>query len=220
MIQFNLWTILFIALFTQSAFGFIIDVNPGKIKQFASCVPTKSTDIVSEPKEIISDNNLLNKVGNFSDNLVPKIILFGRVRDKDCIPIPNATVSLWQTDEQGVYRYIRVFDTEKDIYNMHNQVYSVFEGVGSTISTNTGEFAFITVHPGRGRGGVGKAVNVVIEHKQFPELRTMVVLADKSQLTKKSNHVIAVNTRILGSNGIKIYYFDVVLDGKVKNLNY
>ena len=218
--RFNVYVALLIVAFTPSAFAFIIDANPSSAKQSTGCIPTASTTVVSEPKEMISNNNLVHKVGVFADKLAQKIILFGRIRDKNCLPVSNAAISVWQTDEYGVYRYVKAVDTSKNIYDMNNQMYSAFEGVGSAISTNTGEFAFVTVHPGKSRGSVDGSVNLVIDHELFPELKTRIVLSDKNQLAKKSHYVVASNTKTLGSNGIKVYYFDIVLDGKNQYLNY
>jgi protocatechuate 3,4-dioxygenase beta subunit len=216
----NLIIFLLLSLVISKAWAFTIDVNQSDAQHFKTCMPTKSLGVKNDPIEIISNNNLTQKVGAFTDKLTPKIIIFGRVRDKNCIAIPNAAISVWQTDEYGVYRYIRVVDTGRSIYDMDDQIYSNFQGVGSVTSTNTGEFAFITVHPSKGnRGNIGGVIDIVITHDNFPDIKTKILLVEKNQTVPKTNYVLANNIRMLG-NGVKVYYFDIVLDGTHQYLNY
>jgi protocatechuate 3,4-dioxygenase beta subunit len=209
-----------VCLFSCSAWAFIIDTEESNSKHFKGCIPTQSIDVANEPKIIIPNNNLTNKVGALSDKLTPKIILIGRVRDKNCIAISNAAISMWQTDQYGLYRYIRSIDTHDSIYEMNNHILSKFQGVGSATSTNTGEFGFITVHPYQSKKNIGNPINLVITHDDFPDLKTKIFLVDKNFKVPNTHYVSANNTGKVVADGVKVYYFDIVLDGKTKHLSY
>lgn len=201
--------------FSAAAYAFTIDTDPQEKKTFQTCPITKSTSVTEKPKQIIKDNNLTQNLGNFTDKLMPKIILLGRVRDKNCLPVPNVEVTMWQTDEYGIRRFVSAVDTKKSIYSMNNQMYSKFEGDGSVISNNLGEFGFVTVRPKQGNN-----INIVMTHDKYPELKTRIVLLEKDAVMPKTKYVIAENSKTLGSNGFKVYFFDIVLDGKEEYLSY
>ncbi len=218
--KFYLYILLVACLPNCNAWGFTIDTEQKNAEHFKGCIPTQSIDLTNEPEEIISNNNLTKKVGALSDKLMPKIILVGRVRDKNCITVSDATISIWQTDQYGLYRYIRVIDNSHSIYNMNEQILSDFQGVGSTTSTNTGEFAFITVHPSKGRTSTGEIINLVITHDKFPELKTKIFLVDKEKKMPNRHYVPAHSAKNVVTEGFKVYYFDIVLDGKIQYLSY
>ena len=212
--------LLVTCLFTSNALAFIIDTEQKNSEQFKGCAPTQSIDIANDPKEVITNNNLTQKVGALSDKLMQKIIIMGRIRDKNCVTVSDAIISVWQTDQYGAYRYVRVVDNSDSIYHMDNQILSNFQGVGSATSTNTGEFAFITVHPSKGRANVNGTINLEITHDRFPNLTTKIFLVDKEQKMPNKHYVAAHSSKTIVANGVKVYYFDIVLDGKAQHLSY
>ena len=208
-------------LLAFNALAFTIDTAPKDVKSFKACTVTKSTNITTPPKEILPSNNLTQKPGNDNDKLAPKIILLGRVRDKDCLPIPNAEVSMWQTDEYGLRRFVTKVDTSQDLYKMNDQIYSNFEGDGSAVSNNIGDFGFVTLQPATSKKNPNATVSLVVTHPKYPELKTRVVLIDKGMSLPKTDYVIAYNDdKSKGARGLNIYAFDIVLDGKEAYLSY
>lgn len=218
--RFSLYISLVACLLACNAWAFTIDTEQKNSEHFKGCVPTQSIDITNEPREIISNNNLTQKVGALSDKLMPKIIIMGRIRDKNCVTISDAAISVWQTDQYGAYRYIRAIDNNDSIYHMNNQILSNFQGVGSATSTTTGEFAFITVHPSKGRSNASETINLEITHDKFPDLTTKIFLVDKGQKLPNRHYVAAHNSKTVVADGVKVYYFDIVLDGKAQHLSY
>lgn len=218
--KFYLYILLITCISSFNAWGFTIDTEQKNAEHFKGCIPTQSIEQANEPKQIISNNNLTQKVGALSDKLMPKIVLIGRIRDRNCIAIPDSTISIWQTDQYGLYRYVRVIDNNQSIYNMNEQILSNFQGVGSATSTNTGEFAFITVHPSKGRTSRGETISLVVTHDKFPELKTKIFLVDKEKKMPNRHYTPAYSAKTAFNDRLKVYYFDIVLDGKSQHLSY
>lgn len=199
---------IILILGVTSAEAFVIDTSKNDQKITNGCAASVSTGVSNEPKNIDEFNNLTRLEDQFSDKLSAKIILFGRVRDKNCVAIANAEIDIWQSDEYGVYRYIKNRAT-------YNQMYSKFKGVGSAISNNQGEFSFVTLYPKK-----LDSINLVAKYKDFPELKTKITLLESEEISKNASNVLARNLNGASIKGYKVYYFDIVLDGKQKYLGY
>lgn len=68
------------------------------------------------------------------------LILYGQVLDVNAVPVPNAEVVIWQTDENGVYDHPR--DPTTESRDMSFQFY------GSDTSDAEGNYEFRTILPG------------------------------------------------------------------------
>lgn len=196
---------LFAIFLSLSANAFIIDTSDIGKKTSKGCAPTASMVVDNPPKRQNSYNDLLQKEGNFTNKLEEPIILFGRIRDENCAPIANAQIEIWQSDQYGVNRFIH----DKAV---NNQMYSNFQGVGVADSNNKGEFAFVTVYPKKGN------INVRAKYQHFPELKTKLELLENNQVVPNGKRVQAINLDYARIDGYKVYYFDLVLAGKEKNI--
>lgn len=68
------------------------------------------------------------------------VYVFGRVFDRDCVPVSEAKVELWQADPQGRHRYA----TKAALATPD----PVFAGSGRATTDNLGQFRFFTLYPG------------------------------------------------------------------------
>lgn len=93
------------------------------------------------------------------------IYFSGVVYDRDCVPIANASVELWQTNTEGKYRY-------SDTGELLSPDPS-FAGSGKAMTNNLGEYQFLTVFPGP-YGRRAPHVHIRVTHEDFPTLFTEV----------------------------------------------
>jgi len=149
------------------------------------------------PNKINTTNNLRKKTGEFTNANGPFIVLSGRLMDKNCLPITDANIEIWQTDSKG-YKFL---DKKYD-YN--------FVGSGTAITDNLGRFSFLTVLP----GSVSKIpghINVQVKKKGFDIFKTRIFFDNKKSKDR-------LNARyIKGSNLDELFYvFDIVLNKESK----
>lgn len=119
------------------AFVLPADTSAGK------CVPTPGlnhADRYPGKKEIITKNNLALTTGKAVYAKGQLIHISGRVMDKNCVPVSDAVIDIWQTDREGKY----VTTTLSERINP----YPLFTGSGRAVTDNTGHFSFTTVFPG------------------------------------------------------------------------
>lgn len=168
-----------------------------KQKNFNHCTPTKAAMNDYEPKIFASSNNLLRKNGGEPLFCGEKILIKGRVLDSNCVPVADAKIYLWQVGCDGKYPYepLRNRVNSKNLNLVKNS--STFQGSGVATTNNNGEFAFITIYPGK-----MNHVNFRIVHGDFDNLQTKFTLSEGN----------------LESDGV--YYLDIVLDGKNKHRRY
>jgi len=141
------------------------------------CTPSKTYLNDDEPKIFPHINSLLAPAGLVPTNIGgKKIIIKGSISDKDCKLIPNANVYLWQVGHNGKYNYkpLRKNINEK-LFEISKT--STFQGAGSAISDNLGNFNFITIYP----QSIDKKepyINLRVEHATFGTLQTKIYLND------------------------------------------
>jgi len=105
------------------------------------CVPTPKLATRNYPgaEAVVPGNNLLLPAGKSIPAEGQKVIIAGQVRDKHCLPVPDAVVELWQVDPFG-----RLLLAGPDELATPNPV---FAGAGRTTTDKNGQFVFTTAFP-------------------------------------------------------------------------
>jgi protocatechuate 3,4-dioxygenase beta subunit len=148
--------------------------NPNKIykNNLNTCAPTQEVMNNYEPKVFESSNNLLRKIGKEAIFCGEKVVLKGRLLDKNCVPISDAKVYLWQVGCDGKYPYPPL-RTVASAHHINTESGSSFTGNGVTTTNNNGEFWFITILPAKSEHG-GHHINLRVEHRDLGDLQTQV----------------------------------------------
>lgn len=107
----------------------------------AACRPTASQPVQFYPgrEKIPDSNNLRRKTGSAVFASGQPLLISGRLLDKDCVPMMDTVVEMWQANSYGSYSGSRKKGMQTD---------SNFAGSGRAVTNNNGEFQFITVYPG------------------------------------------------------------------------
>ena len=114
--------------------------------QFNSCVVSKQVINDYEPQQFNNTNNALRSVGKAPHFDGEPIIIKGIIRGKDCKPIANAKIQMWQANSHGKYPYKPLKSSiNKDLIEISNV--DSFVGSAEAYSNNFGEFTFISVYP-------------------------------------------------------------------------
>ena len=222
-IIFLLLTYVFLTM--TSLAGVYVEPPKPYQKKTCCCIPTKSKTIpLSErPAEYSHYNNITKPEGGFSNKFINKIIIKGKVTDKNCVPIPNVKINVSQKDEYGVYRFIKAFvPVFEKSYKLNYQQYSTFSGTGTTTTNNRGEFVFITTIPNSRTKDKNRLINITAEHINYPNISTQIFLG--RHLDKHRNNVIRAKYSIereeLDRQNLPVYKVDLVLDGVSKYKRY
>jgi protocatechuate 3,4-dioxygenase, beta subunit len=121
-----------------------------------------------------TDNDLLQ----INDAITPAVgvvtYLSGRILDSRGNPLRNATVEIWQCDNNGVYIHSKDSVPKKDKQDTH------FQGFGRFVTGSTGEYLFRTIkpvpYPGR-----APHIHVAVKLKGKKELITQCYIAGEAQ---------------------------------------
>lgn len=105
------------------------------------CVPTNAvaTQNYPGPSRIPNSNNLLRPTGKSVETEGQKLIVTLQVLDRNCAPIPEAVVELWQVDPFG--RWLLAGPEDLATPN------PVFAGAGRSYTDENGMVQFITAFP-------------------------------------------------------------------------
>ena len=148
------------------------DPNKTYHNAFNTCYPTKAAINNYEPKVFETSNNLMRKPGGNPVVCGEKLILRGRVLDKNCVPVADAKVYLWQVGCDGKYPYEPLRNVADSKYiNIHSG--SSFTGNGAATTDNNGEFQFITIYPAKSEHHK-RNINIRIEHRELEALQTQI----------------------------------------------
>lgn len=134
------------------------------------CTPTPSDANASYPgaKHVIPYNNLAKPVGKPLAAEGQLIYLYGRVFDKNCVPLKGATVDIWQPNPFGEY-----VKPTKDELALPDPV---FAGTGRAYTDTNGEFFFITLYPGP-YAKRAPHIHAYISHPEAKNLKTTLYFA-------------------------------------------
>ena len=125
----------------------------------AACQLTSALRVTNYPgvQAIPNSNNLIKPAGKSIEAEGQRLTLIGRLLDKNCLPVKDARVEIWQPDPYGKW----VFASRAELANPH----PVFVGAGRASTNANGAFTFITLFP----APVGK---------DAPSIRIRVVAPD------------------------------------------
>lgn len=116
------------------------------VNALSKCKPTPFHINNFEPSIFPTSNNLLRKSGETPLYCGERFIIRGKLVDKNCVPISDAKIYIWQVACDGKYPYqpLREVVSKKD-YNI--KLSTTFTGSGQATTDNKGEFYFITTYP-------------------------------------------------------------------------
>jgi protocatechuate 3,4-dioxygenase, beta subunit len=130
------------------------------------------------PKKTINKNgNLLRKEGSARRARGKYTQVTGKVVDEECVPIENAVIEIWQTDQAGKHEDEYELKTEWDVKDPDYD--KNFAYTGTVQTNNLGEFSFLTVFPGVTEGNQKQAphLNIRVVLPGFEELKTRIYFA-------------------------------------------
>ncbi len=135
-----------------------------------SCKVTPEHHSNYEPQIFPNSNNLLRTPGEMPLYCGEKLLIRGKLVDKNCVPISDAKIYIWQVACDGKYPYtpLRNVHKKEDI-NLKSS--ATFTGAGTTITDNKGEFYFITTYPASFRG-MKPHIDFKITHRYFNQFAT------------------------------------------------
>ncbi len=122
--------------------GSLLLTTPGAFAQELSRTP-KQTEGPFYPDKLPldTDNDLLQVNDTLTSAIGAVTYLSGRILDSRGNPIRNATVEIWQCDNNGVYLHTADSGPKKDKQDKN------FQGFGRFITGSTGEYLFRTIKP-------------------------------------------------------------------------
>lgn len=154
------------------------------------CMPMKSYTNNYEPAKFNSTNNLLRKSGADPLFCGQKILLNIYAVDKNCVPLSDAKIYLWQVgcDQKYPYEPLRPAANKK---MFHKEGNSTFLGSGTATTNNLGEVKFLTVYP-PAFGGEAAHINIRVEHKDLGVFQTKVFLKNYDLIEDDDYEIIDV----------------------------
>lgn len=141
------------------------------------CTPSKHTIDNYEPEQFPKSNNLLYAHGREQNIEGKKIVLRGILVDTHCIPIPDAKIQIWQTDNNGIFPY-KFLRTTAAAYKTKKPYTSSFLGAGTAITDNEGKFLFITILP---ESKTHPYINIRVSHSLTGIFQTRYALKNNEQ---------------------------------------
>lgn len=196
---------------------------------FLSCFNVLASDLCKvtqayynnyDPEFFARNNNLLRSSESQEEVYCgQKIIIHGRLLDRNCIPVPDAKIYIWQAACDGKYRYSPMRNNlDKNLIKIDAR--QSFVGNGTASTDSNGEFVFLTVLPGAVHG-LPSHINVRAEHRLFGKIETRIALDNLNLVTKETlaNNIIANQGQLVMlkklqdtfANKSDIYHFDIVL---------
>jgi protocatechuate 3,4-dioxygenase beta subunit len=144
----------------------MLSAMPAMAQSPASCTPTPFQPAVNYPgaRHIVSSNDLTAPAGKAVTASGEKLVIMGRVLDKNCVPLQGAVVELWQANPYGALRLASAEDRVNTA--------PVFSGAGRTVTDNDGVFTFTTVFPGSLKNQ-GPRLNFRVIQEGIPQFNTV-----------------------------------------------
>ena len=194
------------------------------------CTPyPEINDPTSFPLSFNSTNNLARPINNaFYEAKGEKVTIYGRIMDKNCTPLSDAKIYIWQANKKGYVQYpIKTPNNRK-----HHQKWidPNFSGTGITNSDNMGRFNFITIKPGS-PNGVTPHIHLMVEHSSLKTLRSKIYFPSKAGTTivdtdrnddvftiKNLNTIAQVSTILDKESGA--YFIDITMNQEIKTKGY
>jgi protocatechuate 3,4-dioxygenase beta subunit len=143
----------------------------------ASCTPSPSIATQNYPgfRNIPNGNNLLKPAGKAVESTGQRVVIYGTLFDRQCVPVADALVELWQVDPFGKW----MLANREDLVNPN----PVFAGAGRTYTDESGRFYFVTAFP----AAVGKRAphfDLRIAVRDQKDFSTVLYFADDGRNAK------------------------------------
>jgi protocatechuate 3,4-dioxygenase beta subunit len=186
------------------------------INSLNKCIPTKNILDDYEPLEFNLTNNLITSSKVSEDSLqVPKILIFGKLVDQNCMPVANAKIYAWQVGINGKYPYkpLRTSSVSKSLFKED----SLFLGNATTITDNNGSFVLVATYPKKSKNPTTHGVNVRAEHKGLKTVQTRFEFLPLYKEVRSIQHSSFYKSDI---EDLKAYNLKIVMPGKVRFLEY
>lgn len=192
--------LLFSTVLPESSFANTMPRDP-VLSKCAWIAPM--TPAITLPAEVNRNNNLRRKTGSGYFAKGEPLHFHGKLVDESCTPVSDAVITLWQADAEGKIL------PEQDKH---------FNGSGTAISDNLGQFDFLTVIPGAFDTSEEQSIphlNIRIQHAHFPEFTSRIFLDPQLlQNTKDDRYPLTAPMRTV--EGGKIAYFTFTLMGNTE----
>lgn len=160
------------------------------------------------PSEFNKTNNLARSLeGGFYHADGQKIVVYGRLMDANCVPISDAKIYLWQTNQKGYVQYPNASKTQAKWIDPN------FSGSGIANSDNLGRFNFITIMPAS-RGKSTPYIAFKVEHPVLKSFSSVIYLNDQN---KKSSAVPGTRD---AEGRVTEYFIDITLNQTIPNKQY
>ena len=212
----NLVRFCLVIAITLNSYAFIESRNG----EFKGCTPSQESTDINKPEFYQFYNNLIKTESGLENEYANKIILRGVILDKQCLPISDASVKIWQQDEYGDTRYIKDEELFYKQYNMNYKMYREINGTGKACSNNNGQFIFITVPPARyTHAKTRNYIRISISHVEYPSFETKILL--NNEVAKNEQFVTAsLNKADSALYGVEVYDFKVAINADNKYRKY
>jgi protocatechuate 3,4-dioxygenase, beta subunit len=139
-----------------------------------NCKPLKISYNNYEPKTFNISNNLLKSTGGVNLFEGKEIVIKGKLVDKNCVPISDAKIYIWQVGLDGKYPYEPLKSKiNRNLISEENDDH--FQGSGIYTTNNLGEFTFITIYPGQIKNEKPH-VNIKAIHSEYGSIQTKIYL--------------------------------------------
>ena len=119
------------------------------------------------PQNFSHSNNLRRKTGSPFFAKGKFLYIEGFIFDLLGVPIENAVVKIWQTNNFGYYNHLVIDKEDFTKYDID------FEGTGTSITDSNGHYSFFTIIPGY-YGENAPHINFIVEHEEFNRFETMM----------------------------------------------
>jgi protocatechuate 3,4-dioxygenase beta subunit len=142
--------------------------------------------ILEKPKKINKNNNLTRKPENLFFSKGKSVILEGYILDKNCVPIPNATINVWQKNNFGVNQYDLKGKNLRNEPEKLKEFDTHFTNNGSSASDNTGFYNFILLQPCK---NCSKNFDFAVDEKskKFKNLESIATFSSISNKNTNNN---------------------------------
>lgn len=186
-------------------------------------------DKTSYPEEFNRTNNLARASDNgFYQAEGDKIIIYGRVLDRNCVPVSDAKIYLWQANKEGYVQY--EIQKPNDFKHHQKWIDPNFNGTGVTNTDNLGRFQFITIMPGSFTK-VTPHIHFIVEHKTLKKLSSKFYFIKEGAKviydTDEADKVFTIKDRktidqmtAVKSDDKNSYMIDITLDDEIIGKGY
>jgi protocatechuate 3,4-dioxygenase beta subunit len=194
-----------------------LDSNYQEIIFQCKITQSDKNHIIAKPKKFNRSNNLTRRSNDVFFSKGEPIIIEGYILDKNCVPITNASIQLWQSNAYGLdQKKINPKEFYKNPEKLANYD-PQFANNGSTTSDNKGFYRFIVIEPCK---KCPKKIDLSVRHKKFKEIEKIISIdtSENENLIRydKKNHQKA---ETLEYELINIHGYETICPNDILKLN-